>query len=195
MDENGERLVQLMRENAPEYFSSLRQGTLAELMRFHDQLCREIPDDIDFCFFLGSNGVQGQLAYEDGPQALAGIPFPFPINDQIISNLKRVDWDAIRESAISMTNFHDDVVDFAGDFPVQIPSAEVSQREHFAHFQSYLDEEREAEARFSVLGFGGSEGIEDYEAIDCPSRNQLIATMGDLMTCAFVIIAPVVEGS
>ena len=153
---------------------------------------RLIPNDVDYCLAFSRSGSSFSFQYEDGNTG-GFFPAPFPVDDSLLGNLCRIDWDGFRADALKAGGVFSELESDALDRPVNIPSTADAQREHEKELEEFVKDEGCVEAPFAILAFRDSFGPE-FERTVCRTRGDLIRNLADLCTCGYDIISILCEG-
>ena len=162
-NDDGIKELSLGREGFIEGVRGARRTTVKELNALQSGLQKSIPDDFDYLFCLGEGGIDAHLFYEDGMNAGGQTGFPCPLDDRLLSNLRKINWDECRGFFIRGASVQDEAADLAQTMGNTLPKTSQLQFEHgqaFDFFLKYLERENH---KFAILAYDDSEA--SYEKL------------------------------
>lgn len=106
----------------------LSSKTKEKLAEFHNFLNRVVPDDFDYSIDFEGGGISGQLEFKNGIMSAVGGGFPVRFDSYFTENLRKIDWDELRQEMMSLTEFMDGAV--SGPVPDWFKEHIASQRKH-----------------------------------------------------------------
>lgn len=188
-DEDGFSNVLIDRDWKPDLSRGLGSRTVDELVTLHGRLSRAIPDDIDFLIEFEDENAFASLEFRDGPHSGFNVPFPVPLDRHVIETLRNVDWDEFRSGAIAGTQFHENLTDYADEFPVSLESTEEIRKRHAYGIEVFVRDMTKKKPVFAVLSIQEEWDESEYEVTGFEDRKNFMGSLGDMLACSYSIVA------
>jgi len=195
LDSAGKELPQngihISRNELPNEIASIPKAISREIARIVKQLKTAIPNDFDFSLWLGVPSPDFRLTYSDGFQTEAFGPSLWNLDSSIFDQLRSVDWDDARRTAVTNCQVFDLLREEAENQETRMPATQKAQDAFRDQVTAFMSKKTVPSTAVEVLvwneGFGLQE--ENFDNIE-----DLKQQLPDMLTCQYRPVAVVVSG-
>ena len=187
---SGERGLYLPVEANDRTIEELSDELRQRVTEVLELIAQEVPPEFRFQVTLGGEEPWMNVEYDDGPGVIgANMVTPVPWLS-VADQLRELDWDRIRDTALSGAAVFNNIVEHSPEQPENVPLTSKLQQKFKQQTESFNSAPLDPD-RVHVLQWNEMEGLheESFESIAGFERS-----LPDLMTCGYQVVSVRVNG-